>query len=40
MVDTTSEKIGYIYYDKNSEIYKALTSKFGDKLKPQTPIEA
>lgn len=40
MVDTTSEKIGYIYYDKNSEIYKALTSKFGDKLKLQTPLEA
>lgn len=40
MVDTATEKIGYIYYNKNSEIYKALTSKFGDRLKPQTPVEA
>lgn len=32
MIDTTTDKIGYIYHDENSELYKYLTDNFKDKI--------
>ena len=32
MMDTTKDKIGYIYHDENTELYKYLSENFKDKI--------
>jgi hypothetical protein len=32
MIDTATDKIGYIYHDENSELYKYLNTHFKDKI--------
>jgi hypothetical protein len=32
MIDTATDKIGYIYHDENSELYKYLEENFKDKI--------
>lgn len=41
MVSTTEdEKIGYIYHDENSELYKFLTTNYADKIDPKKDSDA
>lgn len=41
MVSTTEdEKIGYIYHDENSELYKFLTTNYADKIDPKKDADA
>ena len=41
MISTTEdEKIGYIYHDENSELYKFLTTNYADKIDPKKDSDA
>lgn len=37
---TENEKIGYIYHDENSELYKFLTTNYADKIDPKKDSDA
>lgn len=37
---TEDEKIGYIYHDENSELYKFLTTNYADKIDPKKDSDA
>jgi hypothetical protein len=40
MMETASEKIGYIYHDENSELYKYLNDNYSDKIVKYKDSEA
>lgn len=40
MSTTENEKVGYIYHDENSELYKYLTTNYADKIDPKKDSDA